>query len=110
MKQEYSQFFKVFAKVSKAIHSGENTTQILETIVANIAEILSAKGCVFWIVDQGQKKIKNMISHGFSYRSLLDIEYETLMKIFVQQGSDCVSLWRIRPHYVDLSRWIKPMV
>lgn len=90
MKQEYSQFFKVFAKVSKAIHSGENTTQVLETIVANIAEILSAKGCIFWIVDQGQKKIKNMISHGFSYRSLLDIEYETLMKIFDQQGDDYV--------------------
>ncbi len=88
MKQDYVQLFKVFAKVSKAIHSGENTTQILESIVSNITELLSAKGCIFWIVDQSQKKIKNKISHGFSYRSLVEIEYETLVNIFDQQDSE----------------------
>lgn len=88
MEHEYKQFFKVFTKVSKAIHSGENSTQILESIVSNISELLSAKGCIFWIVDQGQKNITNMISHGFTYRSLLEIEYETLMKIFDQRGED----------------------
>lgn len=90
MEQEYSRFFKVFAKVSKAIHCGENTTDILESIVSNIAEILSAKGCIFWIVDTAQKNIKNKISYGFSYRNLMEIQYDTLMKIFERQSDDFI--------------------
>lgn len=90
MDQDYSQFFKVFRRVSKAIHTGENTNEILERIVGNIAEILEAKGCIFWIVDKGQEAIKNMISHGFSYRSLAEIDYATLMAIFDDRGEDFV--------------------
>ena len=90
MDQDYSQFFKVFRRVSKAIHTGENTHEILERIVENISEILEAKGCIFWIVDQGQKSIKNMISHGFSYRSLAEIDYATLMAIFDDRGEESV--------------------
>lgn len=87
---DVSQFFEVFTHVSKAIHSGENTQEILERIVANIAEIFSAKGCIFWIVDQGKKSIENKISHGFSYRNLAEIDYETLMGIFDCEGKDSV--------------------
>lgn len=90
MDQDYSQFFDVFTKVSKAIHTGENTQQILERIVTNIAELLGAKGCIFWIVDEGRQSITNKISHGFSYRSLAEIDYETLMAIFAQQQDDFV--------------------
>jgi len=87
---DISQFFEVFTRVSKAIHSGENTQQILERIVANIAAILSAKGCIFWIVDQGKNSIESKISHGFSYRNLAEIDYETLMGIFDYDGADAV--------------------
>ena len=90
MERDYSQFFAVFTKVSRAIHTGENTPEILERIVTHISEILQAKGCIFWIVDEGQQKIKNKISHGFSYRNLAEIDYETLMAIFDQQGKDTV--------------------
>lgn len=90
MDQDYSQFFKVFRRVSKAIHTGENTQEILERIVENIAEILEARGCIFWIVDQGQESIKNMISHGLSYRSLAEIDYATLMGIFDDRGEESV--------------------
>ncbi|MDJ0622253.1 MAG: HD domain-containing protein [Desulfocapsaceae bacterium] len=92
MEREYAQFFDVFIKVSKAIHTGGNTTEILERIVTHISDILSAKGCIFWIVDRGQKTIKNKISHGFSYRNLAEIDYETLMAIFDQQGKDCIHI------------------
>ena len=90
MNEEYYQFFKVFTKVSKAIHSGENTEEILERIVTNISEIFQSKGCIFWIVDKGQEIIKNKISYGFSYRSLVEIDYQTLMRIFDQNGDDYV--------------------
>jgi putative nucleotidyltransferase with HDIG domain len=90
MERDYSQFFEVFTKVSKAIHTGENTPEILERIVTHIAEILNAKGCIFWIVEQGQKKIKNKISHGFSYRNLAEIDYEMLLAIFGDHGEDMV--------------------
>lgn len=90
MERDYSQFFEVFTKVSKAIHTGENTPEILERIVTHISEILRAKGCIFWIVEEGTKQIKNKISHGFSYRNLAEIDYETLMAIFGDSGEDNV--------------------
>ena len=82
MTDDYSTFFKVFTKVSKAIHSGENTTEILEIIVTNIKELLGAKGCVYWIVDHGAEKIEKMISAGFPYRNLTNVDYQTLHTIF----------------------------
>ena len=82
MSEDYTTFFRVFSQVSKAIHSGENTTEILENIVTNIKEILGAKGCIYWIVDHGRQKIEMMISHGFPYRNLTDVDYEILNQIF----------------------------
>lgn len=82
MSEDYTTFFRVFSQVSKAIHSGESTTEILENIVTNIKEIFGAKGCIYWIVDHGHQKIETMISHGFPYRNLTDVDYETLNQIF----------------------------
>ena len=82
MSEDYTTFFRVFSQVSKAIHSGENTTEILENIVKNIKEILGAKGCVYWIVDHAGQKIETMISDGFPYRNLTNVDYQTLNKIF----------------------------
>jgi len=82
MTEDYTTFFRVFSQVSKAIHSGENTTEILENIVKNIKEILGAKGCVYWIVDHAGEKIETMISDGFPYRNLTNVDYQTLNKIF----------------------------
>lgn len=90
MDREYSKFFEVFTRVSKAIHTGENTDEILERIVTHISDILNAKGCIYWIVDQGQKSITNKISNGFSYRNLAEIDYTTLTAIFDQGDQDFV--------------------
>ncbi len=90
MNQDYSQFFKVFTRVSKAIHEGKNSDEILENIVTNISDIFNAKGAIFWIVDSAGETIRNRISHGFSYRNLSEIDYPTLMSIFHKEGSDYV--------------------
>lgn len=82
MDDTYSDFFRVFAQVSKAIHSGESTTEILEHIVRNIKEILLAKGCIYWIVDHGRERIETMVSHGFAYRSLANVNYRELVGLF----------------------------
>ena len=82
MSSEYRDFFKVFSQVSKAIHSGENTTEILHHIVRNIKEILGAKGCIYWIVNSRQEKIETMVSDGFPYRSLSHVNYRELNHIF----------------------------
>ena len=82
MTDDYSKYFQIFADVSKSIHSGTNTGEILERIVASITEITAAKGCIFWIVNTANKKIETMISHGFTYRSLALVEYDTLTRIF----------------------------
>ena len=58
MSEDYTTFFRVFSQVSKAIHSGESTTEILENIVTNIKEIFGAKGCIYWIVDHAARKSK----------------------------------------------------
>jgi putative nucleotidyltransferase with HDIG domain len=86
MNVDYSEFFRVFAQVSKAIHSGENTTEILEHIVKNIRALLGAKGCIFWIVDHGRRKIETMVSDGFPYRNLADVNYQELTRIFNPDG------------------------
>jgi putative nucleotidyltransferase with HDIG domain len=82
MSEEYRTFFKVFAQVSKAIHSGEQSPEILAQIVTNIKEILGAKGCIYWIIDRSGQKIISSFSHGFSYRSLEEMDYPTLTSLF----------------------------
>jgi hypothetical protein len=82
MTGDYSTFFRLFAEVSKAIHSGERSSEILETIVTRIKDILEAKGCIFWMFDHSKKKITSKFSDGFSYRSLEEVDYDILVRIF----------------------------
>ena len=82
MQDNYTDFFRVFSQVSKAIHTGENTTEILEHIVRNIKEILGAKGCIYWIVDRSHQKIETMVSSGFPYRNLSNVNFAELMGLF----------------------------
>lgn len=82
MPHDYETYFKLFSRISHAIHSGTNTGEILESIVANITDFLAAKGCIYWIVNREERSIVNMISHGFTYRSLAATDYETLTTIF----------------------------
>jgi putative nucleotidyltransferase with HDIG domain len=82
MSDGYKAFFKIFTQVSKAIHSGEKSPEILYNIVTHIKEILEAKGCIYWIVDRERRTIVTKYSHGFSYRSLEEIDYATLTSLF----------------------------
>lgn len=75
-------YFKIFAQVSKAIHSGEKSPEILHNIVTHIKEILLAKGCIYWIIDYNKKTIVTRYSHGFPYRSLDEMDFETLTRLF----------------------------
>ncbi len=79
---QFKDYFRVFARISKQIHSNTGTTKILECIVENITEILGAKGCIFWILNNSQKNIETKISTGFDYQSLSRVDYPTLMTLF----------------------------
>ncbi|MCK5098544.1 MAG: HD-GYP domain-containing protein [Desulfobacteraceae bacterium] len=82
MTDVYYKFFKIFTEVSKAIHSGNNIREIIETIVANVTDFTNAKGTIFWIINKPAKKIQTYIPYGFEYRSLSRVDYETLIQIF----------------------------
>lgn len=103
---DFSRFFKVFTSVSKKIHGGSNTEEILEQIVSNIADIFQAKGCIFWIVDSSAEAIYKKISHGFSYRNLSEIDYQTLIRIFSPQEDSYVFIEDAHydPRIPDLDR------
>ncbi len=78
----YSRYFDVFRDVSAAIHAEEGTETILQTIVRQASEAMAAKGCIFWIVDDGRRCIQRSAMHGFSYASLASVDYETLCRLF----------------------------
>ncbi|WP_299981652.1 HD domain-containing phosphohydrolase [Desulfobacula sp.] len=82
MDDSYHSFFKLFAKISKKIHSGREVTDILKCIVENITDTMAAKGCIYWILNHQKKIIATKISHGFDYRSLSETDYQTLLTIF----------------------------
>jgi putative nucleotidyltransferase with HDIG domain len=87
MTDRYYRFFKLFTRMSKAIHSGSNLKEIIETIVAQATDMTRAYGAIFWITRPPQKKIQSFISHGFAYLSLTGVDYDTLVRIF---RPDCV--------------------
>jgi putative nucleotidyltransferase with HDIG domain len=78
----YSSYFDIFADISKSIHSGINTSDILNQIVSGITKITDSKGTIFWIVNPQTRTIENKISHGFDYRSLSLVSFDTLSQIF----------------------------
>ncbi len=106
MTGDYAAFFRVFTEVSKAIHSGDNSSDILESIAIHIKEILKAKGCIFWIVDHSNREILSKYSHGFSYRSLEETGYDTLVSIFNRELGSPVFIedGRYDPAIPDLER------
>lgn len=78
----HRQYFETFRLVSTAIHSGQCVAEILETIAAQITEIMGAKGCIYWIVDEEKQRIQTSVGHGFTYRSLAGADFETLDQLF----------------------------
>lgn len=112
MTGDYSRFFKVFAEVSKAIHSGEGSADIIESIVTHIKTHLKAKGCIFWVVDNSKQQIISKFSYGFSYRSLEDVDYNILSTLFVQNDAPLVFIEDARhdPRIPDLERFGKRKV
>lgn len=106
MSDGYRTFFKVFSQVSKAIHSGENSPEILHQIVAHIKEILQAKGCIYWIIDRDKQTIVTKYSHGFSYRSLEEMDFPTLLGLFDRSLGPLsfIEDARLDPRIPDLER------
>ena len=78
----YHQYFKAFADVSKAIHSGMEVEEILGRIVDSITAAMGAKGCIYWIIDREAGRIAHKVSSGFDFRSLSAVELGTLQAIF----------------------------
>lgn len=77
-----NRYLKTFRKVSRAVHQGNDTAAILQGIVGQITTLLSAAGCIYWIVDAGGRRIDARICHGFNFRSLAAVDYDTLVTIF----------------------------
>ncbi|MCF8139442.1 MAG: HD domain-containing protein [Desulfotignum sp.] len=90
MTPDFHEFFTLFAKISKKIHANTDTQDILACIVENITRILSAKGCIFWILNTKKQCIETKIFHGFDYRSLMRTDYPTLMTLFENHKKECV--------------------
>ena len=78
----HRQYFETFRSVSTAIHSGQGVTEILESIVGHITEIMGAKGCIYWIVNEEKRRFQTSVAHGFDYRSLTGADFETLDRLF----------------------------
>jgi putative nucleotidyltransferase with HDIG domain len=84
----YHSHFKLLAKISKKIHSNTETREIIATIVESIVDSMSAKGCIYWVLNQQNEIIETRIFHGFDYQSLSRVDYSTLMGIFEKNTTD----------------------
>lgn len=82
MQETHTAYFKAFARVSKAIHQGESSSEILDTIVVSLRELFRAKGAIYWIVNDEKQVIESKISDGFSYRNLSSVDYRVLATLF----------------------------
>ncbi|MBC2712188.1 MAG: HD domain-containing protein [Desulfosarcina sp.] len=90
MISSYHQYFKAFANVSKAIHSGMETEEILGRIVSSITEAMAATGCIYWIINREAECIEHKVSSGFDYRSLSGVDLPTLQTIFPADADSMV--------------------
>jgi putative nucleotidyltransferase with HDIG domain len=106
----YKRYFKLFARISKAIHSGTNTREVLASIVDHLTDILGAKGCIFWILNQAEERIETKISSGFHYQSLAQVDFSTLMSIFDRDPVVFIDDARNDPRIPDLERLGKKRV
>lgn len=82
MTNGYHNYFKAFTDVSRAIHSGMDTEEILGRIVSSITAAMDAKGCIYWIVDRAARCIAHKVSSGFDFRSLSRVDGDTLEALF----------------------------
>ncbi|MDJ0784795.1 MAG: HD-GYP domain-containing protein [Desulfosarcinaceae bacterium] len=96
MPTELKRRLRLFMQVSKAIHSGTGTREILDIIVAQVAALLDAMGAIFWIVDTAAGVIRSKVAWGFTYRSLMAVDYALLADIF--------ALPRCGPIHIDDAR------
>ncbi len=78
----YHQYFKAFASISKAIHSGRDTHEILTQIVTSISGIMEARGSIYWIVNKDLGQIEHKVSCGFDYTSLSTVDFKILETLF----------------------------
>ncbi len=110
--EPFKDYFRLFARISKQIHSNTGTKDILTCIVENITEILLARGCIFWILNQDKEIIETKISHGFDYRSLSRVDYPTLMTLFEPGTRTPISIPDARndPRIPDLERLGKHLI
>ena len=105
MDHSYHSFFKVFAKISKKIHSNNEVIDILNCIVENITEIMEARGCIYWILNHQKKIIETKIFHGFDYSSLSKVDYPSLLTIFdITEPHIFIGDTRNDPRIPDLER------
>ncbi|MGD8250925.1 MAG: GAF domain-containing protein, partial [Desulfobacterales bacterium] len=77
-----TRYLETFRRLSESIHSGNDTGQILESIVRELTEVMSALGCIFWILDPEARRIEARVCHGFNYRSLTAADYDAIEDIF----------------------------
>lgn len=105
-------YLDTFQTVSASIHSGHSVQDILDTIVRQITEIFSARGCIFWMLDTTLNKIVHRVTSGFPYRSLLEVDYETVFHLFSPEQSEITIIEDARndPRIQSLERLGKRMV
>lgn len=77
-----NRYLKTFREVSRAVHQGNDTAAILQAIVSQITTLLAAAGCIYWIVDTDRRRIDAKICHGFNFRGLAAVDYDTLITLF----------------------------
>jgi putative nucleotidyltransferase with HDIG domain len=92
MPAELKRRLRLFMQVSRAIHGGTGTREILEIIVARVAELLGAMGAIFWIVDTAAGAIRTKVAWGFTYRSLMAVDYALLAEIFSLPGTNATRI------------------
>lgn len=111
-RDQHRSFFKIFAQISKSIHLGESSDDILRNIVTHIQQLLNAKGCIYWIVEREKQLIVGKHCQGFSYKSLEEMDCQTLTTLFPRgEGpSVCIADARSDPRIPDRERFGKRRV
>jgi putative nucleotidyltransferase with HDIG domain len=83
----YNRYLDAFHLVSTSIHSGIGVDDILGLIVRHAAEIMGAKGSIFWIVNDQKQSIDKKLVYGFPYGSLANVGFSDLSALFKSDSS-----------------------
>lgn len=84
----YNRYLEAFHLVSASIHSGVGVDDILGLIVRHAAEIMEAKGSIFWIVNDRKQSIYKKLVFGFPYNSLANVGFSDLTALFKPDPRD----------------------